>query len=175
MSFAQTSNEFHTSFVRFLTVDGTQAGLSNITANYSVVPQNFFIAPPQTETWLVTSVWVSMVAAQGFDPGGFAGDSLPLVNGLLADLQTESIQNPLTNITTNSDFQDLSNAVVNVDYSGSAYGFKAQIDYVKMGSQGVVLHGIAGDFFRVTARDDFSLPAKAINTLRFGITGGIIG
>lgn len=147
---------------RYLDTVGDGSGLKDIILNYAdgqVGKEEFIIAPPEGETFLVTRLLVEIVDAGSFDAASY-GNGITLTNGITLQLMRGASEEidllDGVPIKANADFGRLCYDVeVSTWGQGNEY-LHARWSFFKAGTPGLYLHGGDSDKIVLTVNDDMS-------------------
>lgn len=146
--------------VRYLTDDGTGiTGNRNITGDYSVTPQDFWIAPPTTQKWIVERIGGVINGINNAELNDYGVIPGGLVNGLKFFLGIGLIEIDITassNHKANADLLANGNVHETLDYVGQNKIDQFYLPTVA-GTDTIVLDGARAMKLIMRANDNFTL------------------
>ena len=127
------------------------------TADGSITPVDFYIAPPSNETWFVTRWMIQIIDTKGFDVTNFASLSTPLTNGLDCLIESNGVQTSFLDhtIKSNSDISALAYDTRLDTYGNADDVFHTRWTLSKTG-KAVQLNGSTNDKLIVKVQDDLT-------------------
>lgn len=131
-----------------------------MTADYSVTPAEFYVAPPENEIWLIRRMIASIEDASGATAAEYGNLGLALPNGISPKVYTENgtILDLVDGdpITTNSDWAENCFDVQLKTWGAGNEKFVIRWSFFKDNETGVLLIGRHGHRLGITANDDFT-------------------
>lgn len=163
-------------FSQMLTDDGTKTGDCNITGDYSVTPQDFYIQPPPGVIYFLHGLKVNYTLPPSPDREDYGEINDGLTNGLQFIRKrglTETILNPRGPIKNNQDLVIAGGVLQPTGLNGSILLYVMSFDYHKDFGQPEPIHGDREESYIVRANDDFNgqnVHCVLVEGVRFAIT-----